>query len=230
MENIQSQDLDTKLTAIDKALSQAKARKAMRDSTLRSEGGDTAPAGKKSGASSGDKAIKLAERLERQQKIATDRVARKAVKLKEKETVVKGPVYMKKIDRAGSKLPSLTAAAQTLFTEVVINFSREQLTAIALHLQHFNRVKATERALDQKVVQGMDVRIVGGDPKFVGMTGSVIRSQRIRCYVAIPGVKREVYLFTSDVEAFTPPSASSSEGDNTDSASTESEVDILRVG
>lgn len=230
MENIQSQDLDTKLTAIDKALSQAKARKAMRDSTLRSEGGDTAPAGKKSGASSGDKAIKLAERLERQQKIVADRVARKAVKLKEKETVVKGPVYMKKIDRAGSKLPSLTTAAQTLFNEVVINFSREQLTAIALHLQHFNRVKATERALDQKVVQGMDVRIVGGDPKFVGMTGSVIRSQRIRCYVAIPGVKREVYLFTSDVEAFTPPSACSSEGDNTESASTESEVDILRVG
>jgi hypothetical protein len=183
MENIQSQDLDTKLTAIDKALSQAKARKAMRDSTLRSEDGDTAPVGKKSGASSGDKAIKLAERLERQQKIVADRVARKAVKLKEKETVVKGPVYMKKIDRAGSKLPSLTTAAQTLFNEVVINFSREQLTAIALHLQHFNRVKATERALDQKVVQGMDVRIVGGDPKFVGMTGSVIRSQRIRCYV-----------------------------------------------
>ena len=230
MENIQSQDLDTKLTAIDKALSQAKARKAMRDSTLRSEGGDTAQAGKKSGASSGDKAIKLAERLERQQKIVADRVERKAVKLKEKETVVKGPVYMKKIERAAGKLPQLGMESQLTFNEVVANFSREQVTALALHLQHFNRVKATERALDQKVVQGMDVRIVGGDPKFVGMTGSVIRSQRIRCYVAIPGVKREVYLFTSDVEAFSPLSASSLEGDSKDDASTESEVDILRVG
>ena len=120
--------------------------------------------------------------------------------------------------------------SQLTFNEVVANFSREQVTALALHLQHFNRVKATERALDQKVVQGMDVRIVGGDPKFVGMTGSVIRSQRIRCYVAIPGVKREVYLFTSDVEAFSPLSASSLEGDSKDDASTESEVDILRVG
>jgi hypothetical protein len=71
---------------------------------------------------------------------------------------------------------------------------------LALHIQHFNRVKATERALDQRVVQGTPVRIIGGDPKFMGMTGTVTKAQRIRCYVTVPGAKREVYLFTSDVE------------------------------
>jgi hypothetical protein len=32
------------------------------------------------------------------------------------------------------------------------------------------------------------------------MTGSVTKAQRIRCYVTVPGVKREVYCFTSDIE------------------------------
>jgi hypothetical protein len=107
---------------------------------------------------------------------------------------------MKKIASAANKLPTLTDTAQLLFNEATTNFSAEQLTALALHIQHFNRVKATERALNQRVVQGTQVRIIGGDPKFIGMTGSVTKAQRIRCYVTVPGVKREVYCFTSDIE------------------------------
>ena len=71
---------------------------------------------------------------------------------------------------------------------------------LALHLQHFNRVKATERALGQRVVQGTSVRIVAGDPRFIGLSGTVVKAQRIRCYVEVPGIKKPVYLFTSDVE------------------------------
>ncbi len=225
MENTQSQDLN-RFSAIDKALTLAKARKAVRDVALaHAEAfGNTSNEVKTHTPANKDKAVKIAERLERQQKIATERATRKALKLKVKEILTKGPVYMKKLARAASKLPSLTDAAQLLFNEVTVNFSREQLTAIALHLQHFNRVKATERALGQKVTQGMAVRIVGGDPKFVGMTGSVIRSQRIRCYVAIPGVKREVYLFTSDVEVV--PAADVAK----DETCIENEADILRAG
>ena len=107
---------------------------------------------------------------------------------------------MKKIASAAGKLPILSDSTQLLFNEATTNLSRDQLTALALHIQHFNRVKATERALDQRVVQGTPVRIIGGDPKFMGMTGTVTKAQRIRCYVTVPGVKREVYLFTSDVE------------------------------
>ena len=89
---------------------------------------------------------------------------------------------------------------QLTFNEVTTNFSAEQITALALHLQHFNRVKATERALNQKIEAGMSVRIIGGDPKYIGMTGTVSKAQRIRCYVEVPGIKKPVYLFTSDVE------------------------------
>ena len=195
MENIQAQDLNTKLSAIDKALAQAKARKAAKDSSPPPAGDDVQTVTVQK--SDTDKALKLAEREARRAQIAKDREERKAAKAAAQP---KGPAHMKKIASAANKLPTLTDTAQLLFNEATTNFSAEQLTALALHIQHFNRVKATERALNQRVVQGTQVRIIGGDPKFIGMTGSVTKAQRIRCYVTVPGVKREVYCFTSDIE------------------------------
>jgi hypothetical protein len=194
MENIQAQDLNTKLSAIDKALAQAKARKAAKDSSPPPAGDDVQTVTVQK--SDTDKALKLAEREARRAQIAKDREERKAAKAAAQP---KGPAHMKKIASAANKLPTLTDTAQLLFNEATTNFSAEQLTALALHIQHFNRVKATERALNQRVVQGTQVRIIGGDPKFIGMTGSVTKAQRIRCYVTVPGVKREVYCFTSDI-------------------------------
>jgi hypothetical protein len=195
MENIQAQDLNTKLSAIDKALAQAKARKAAKDSSPPPAGDDVQTFTIQK--TDDNKALKLAEREARRAQIAKDREERKAAKAAAQP---KGPAHMKKIASAANKLPTLTDTAQLLFNEATTNFSAEQLTALALHIQHFNRVKATERALNQRVVQGTQVRIIGGDPKFIGMTGSVTKAQRIRCYVKVPGVKREVYCFTSDIE------------------------------
>jgi hypothetical protein len=47
---------------------------------------------------------------------------------------------------------------------------------------------------------GQVVRITGGDPKFIGLTGALERVQRIRCYVRVPSNGRLVYCFTSDVQ------------------------------
>jgi hypothetical protein len=191
----QAQDLNTKLSAIDKALAQAKARKAAKDSNPPPAGDDVQTVTVQK--SDTNKALKLAEREARRAQIAKEREERKAAKAAAQP---KGPAHMKKIDRAASKLPTLTDSAQLLFNEATTNFSAEQLTALALHIQHFNRVKATERALNQRVVQGTPVRIIGGDPKYIGMTGTVTKAQRIRCYVTVPGGKRDVYCFTSDVQ------------------------------
>lgn len=191
----QAQDLNTKLSAIDKALAAAKARKAAKDSTPPPAGDDVQTVTVQK--SDADKALKLAEREARRAQIAKEREERKAAKAAAQP---KGPAHMKKIDRAASKLPGLNDQMQLTFNEVTTNFSAEQITALALHLQHFNRVKATERALGQRVVQGTSVRIVAGDPKFIGLSGTVVKAQRIRCYVEVPGIKKPVYLFTSDVE------------------------------
>jgi len=195
------ENLNTKLSAIDKALAAAQARKAMKEglSTDPTTGDAKAPKVKVDDTTKA--AARLAKDAERQAKKeqrdalrAEKRAARAAAKATAK------PAHMKKIERAASKLPSMSSQMQLTFNEVTSNFSAEQITALALHLQHFNRVKATERALTQKLESGMDVRIIGGNPKFVGLTGKTTTIRRIRCFVEVPGQKKPIYLFTSDVE------------------------------
>jgi transcription antitermination factor NusG len=106
----------------------------------------------------------------------------------------------------------MSVVAQKFFDEITPNLSAEQVTSLVLHLQHFNRVKATERALNQKLDLGQHVRIIGGPTKYVGMTGTVDRAQRIRCFINIPGVRKPVYLFTSDVELIAEMQATGTEG------------------
>jgi flagellar biosynthesis GTPase FlhF len=203
MQTTTDSNLDTKLSAIDKALAAAKARKALKEASAPES--EEAPSAKPSRA----KAETQPDFAKAQKKeaLAAARAAAKATREAErqarreaKSADVKGPVHMKKVEKAASKLPALNDTAQVLFTDITTNLSAAQVAAIALHLQHFNRLKATERAIDQRVAPGDHVTIVGGDPRYVGMTGTVDRAQRIRCYVNVPGVRRPVYLFTSDVQ------------------------------
>lgn len=187
--------LDTKLSAIDRALAAAKARKAAKADPPADYTSEQPAAPKAKKETQKDFAAEQKRAALKQARDA-ERDARRAAKAAN----VKGPVHMKKVEKAASKLPALNQNAQVLFTDITSNLPREQVTAIALHLQHFNRLKATERALDQRVEAGRQVRIVSGDPRFIGQVGTVDRAQRIRCYVAVPGVKKPVYLFTSDVE------------------------------
>ena len=207
----QTDNLNTKLSAIDKALAAAQARKAAKEGLSVSEGSDPP---KKPKPSAEDKAsareAKKQERSARQAQLKTDREARKAAKANDRQAGK--PAHMKKVERAAGKLPVLNDQMQLTFNEVTTNFSAEQITALALHLQHFNRVKATERALSQKLESGMQVRIIGGDPKYVGMTGTTSTIRRIRCFVEVPGVKKPVYLFTSDVEVIASVAATGTDG------------------
>ena len=184
---------DNKLSAIDKALAAAKARKAMKEASAPTSSETlSVPAT----VAKTPKKVADAERAEAKKLRDAEREARRAAKA----VAPKGPVHMKKIAKAAAKLPALASEMQRLFDEATTNFSAEQVTALALHLQHFNRTQATERALSQRVEAGSNVRIVGGDPRFIGKLGTVDRAQRIRCYVNVPGFKRPVYLLTSDVE------------------------------
>ena len=126
-----------------------------------------------------------------------DREARKAAKAATRTA----PVHMTKVEKAANKLPNLSTDAANLFNEIVAHYNRDQITALSLHLQHHNRVQSTLKATAVDPLKtGQLVRIIGGDPKYIGMTGALEKVQRIRCYVNIPGVKRPVYQFTSDVE------------------------------
>lgn len=212
---------DDSMTAIERALAAAKARKAQRDAAY--SGSDNRPSSppvapkpspsrpsaeereaekkrrdeeraaresakaQKSGA---DEEAKLARKAERDAAKAAKRA------LKEAEKNAKKPAHMKKVDKARSKCPALNDVAEQIFGEATANLTAQQIDALAQHLLVHNRAAATIRATQlDPLPLGAQVRITGGDPRFVGMTGEVVHAQKLRAKVAVPGVKKEVYIY-----------------------------------
>lgn len=196
------------LDRIDAAVNAARAKKAAN--------GNGIPRGSSPEATASDagKRNKLSaeEKQARQSRIDAERAQRRADKESRRlaREAAKATPHLAKVEKAASRLPQLSDVTLKVFNELTLNCTREQVCALALHLQHFNRRQATERALGQKIEAGMTVRIVAGDNRYSGRTGTVTKAQRIRCYVSIPGVKKDVYLFTSDVE----PAAQEATGTN----------------
>lgn len=137
---------------------------------------------------------------EREASRAAARAERERIRAEKAATKRSTPVHMRKVERAAAALPGLIDGADSIVDDIVSRFSPDQITAIALHLQHRNRVAATIAAVSGPPLRvGQVVRITGGDPRFIGMSGAVEKVQRIRCYVKVPGVTKLVYSFTSDV-------------------------------
>jgi hypothetical protein len=195
------------VSAIDQAISRAKARKAAKSGEVEGEGKPAkapkepkAPAEpKRPRRTDEEKAAIIAQRDAERATRKADREAKRAAAKAAKASEAKTP-HMSKVDKAASKLPALSASAQSTLNEITANFTAAEVSALAAHLSHFNRVKATERALGQTIKADDTVRIVGGDARFIGLVGTVAKAQRIRCYVTVEGLKKPVYLFTSEVE------------------------------
>lgn len=207
-------------SAIDQAIAKAQARKAAKQAAANGEAPAAKPA-KQAKVAKEPKAPKATDAEKEAAKAARDqeRAARKAerdaareIKRAERAAARKAP-HMSKVEKAAAKLPVLNSEAQITFGDITSNFTAGMVAALAAHLQHFNRVKATERALNQKVEAGATVQIVSGDARYIGMQGTVAKAQRIRCYVEVPGFKKPVYLFTSDVQVVEAPAqATGTEG------------------
>jgi chemotaxis protein histidine kinase CheA len=203
---------DASVSEIDKALNAAKARKQNREGKPAAAASSTAEkpakAAKAPKEPSAPKRPRLTDehKAEREAAKVAERAATKAArdearaaKRAERDST-KQPAHMRKVAKAAERLGTLNESAQLIFNEATANLTAADLATLALHIQHFNRVKATERALTQTITEGMSVSIVGGDPRFIGQTGTVTKAQRIRCYVQVTGAKKPVYLFTSDVQ------------------------------
>lgn len=197
------------MNAIDKAIAAAKARKAMKEGKA-PPASDSSPTfvtatevrpGRKMAATASETAAKLKERETERNARKAERDAARALKQAERAAVLAGRTpHMGKVEKAAAKLPSLGETAQHFMNDITANCSAADVAALAAHLQHFNRVSATSRALSQKLEVGMTVRIVSGDARYLGRVGVLDRVQRIRCFVTLEGVNKDVYLFTSDVE------------------------------
>lgn len=200
-----------KTSSIDRAIAAAKARKEAKAANAATNGDAPSETAKRpktekvqktDAEKNAEAAQKEADRLERKRVRDAEREARRA----EKEANKKAP-HMSKVVKAAARLPELDDRSAQAFNDITTNFTREQISALQAHLMHFNRVKATESSLGQKLAVGDEVRIVSGDTKFTGRNGTVVKVQRIRCYVEVPGVNKPVYLFTSDVQKYADASA-----------------------
>lgn len=136
-----------------------------------------------------------AERVAMQERLRADKQAERQARREARKGAV---VHMTKVDKAGAKLPTLTDQATEMFNDATTGLTRVQIAALTEHLRHFNRVAATRASLDVALTEGMQITVTAGESRFYGKTGTVIRVQRIHCYVEIDG--KEAYLFSSDVE------------------------------
>ena len=194
------------INQIDQELAIAKAKAAARETNVTQTGTDKLPRVKLTDAQkAARKAAQDAERAER--KIV--REAAKAAKLAAKANDKK-PTHMSKVQRAGEKLPQMSDELSVLLGSITVSHTRDEVNTLAQHMLHWCRVQATSAALGAKVEAGCTVKVVSGEyPELVGKTGTVVKSQRIRCYVFIegannrpvPGIEETgVYFFLSDVE------------------------------
>lgn len=194
-----SNENKTDIDALDAAIASAQG-KAKGDEKEADAGAQPAAKASRPKLTEAERAERDAKRkLENEQKKkerALARAAKKAAKLAEKAAHVP---HMGKVERAASKLPRLSESAQKILDEVVTNFGRDSINALALHLQHRVRAAATTAALGAKLVEGQSVTIVGGDPRYLGAKGTLAKVQRIRCYVTLEGSDKQVYCFNSDV-------------------------------
>jgi len=195
-------DKNVNISAIDRALAAAKARKAASEDGV--DGGMKPKAALSSPKATpeeraAEKAAKEADRAQRKAAREVERAARRQAK--EAAKASKKPAHMKKVERALSRLPSLSEATQILFSEITCNLSAQQIDALSQHLQHHNRFMATVNSVEANPFPvGTIVRVTGGDPKFIGMAGSVVKSRRLRTKVQVPGMEKLVYIFTSQAE------------------------------
>jgi hypothetical protein len=220
MQTIEATSSDNKMTAIERALAAAKARKAASGDTSQTTAvaGDKkkerAPKAAKPSEADREaaraardaarverlnaKAAALAAEAESKAAKKLERAAAKAARAAEKaaEKAAKKPAHTKKVDKARAKLPPLEASATALFGEVTANLSSSQIDALAQHLLLHNRMTATLTATSSpRLPVGATVTITGGETKFIGKVGTVVHSHKLRAKVAVPGYDKVVYIY-----------------------------------
>ena len=224
---------ETKLSAIEKALAAAKARKAAKEAAGLTEE-TPAPKAKKEPKPKAEKPTK-APKAAKEPKAKTvdpakeaakaERLAAKAAKMAELEAQraerkaareaakaqreaaraaaksTPGSAHMKKVEKARAKLLPLSSEAELLYTEIIGNFGGPMVAAIAEHLKLHVRMSATKRATEGAALPvGTTVRIIGGEAKYLNKVGTVVKSQKLRSFVKVDGVRKDVYVFTADLK------------------------------
>lgn len=186
---------DKKQTSIDRALAAAKARAAAKTGSELEE----QPRAKSPRAKTAPEFAKA----QRTEALKAAREASKAARAagKSPDGVEGRPTHMKKVDRARSKCPPLSQDAEALFASATANLSLPQVDALSQHLAVHVRAGRTLRAVSiSQLPLGANVRITGGEAKYIGAVGTVVHSSSLRAKVEVPGLSKLVYIYTGEAE------------------------------
>lgn len=196
-----------RMKKIDEAIKRAQAQKAA--------GGVAAPAGEsveeRAKRLAAERTLKVkekdeereAKRLARQAEIERLRAERKAERDKKREeklasAIDRGPAHISKVEKAAANLPPMNEDTQLIFDEAK-KLRPTDIEVLAAHLAFEARKTATIAASTSNLKVGQQVTIIGGQPRYIGQSGTVTKVQRIRCFVQLDSNGKEIYLFTSNV-------------------------------
>lgn len=214
---------DQNLSAIDAAVAASAARKAAK--------GTPAADGSTPAAAPAKRVIKTPEqRIEEAKKREDERAQRKLDRQAKRNEAkaakpAAAPAHMKKVEKAAAALPALSADAQAFFDDAKTALSSNDLIALSAHFQLHCRASATVESSNRKLTEGQAVEITTTDvpayAKHIGQKGTVAKVNRVRCYIAVPGVEKLVYLHISDVSPCEAPAASVSNDEPAESPAPE---------
>lgn len=200
----------TTLSAIERALAAAKARKAVRDSSESDESSLDRDTQKQQLAS--DREQRKAKKLEQLQRLQQEKEERKLAKAAAKEQRLlkkqprrsDKPAHMKKVENARARLAPLESSAQFFYNDITTSLNTLQMETLAQHLLVAAREQRTLAAANAPAIPvGATVRITGGEPKFIGLLGEVTHSQKLRLVVKVQDVKKPVYIYAGEAELAT---------------------------
>lgn len=144
-----------------------------------------------------------ARRQERQAELDKQRAERKQARDQKREARLaelaqRKPAHLSKVEKAAANLPPMNEETQAVF-DAASKLNRTDIEILASHLSFEARKNATLQATSANLKVGMQVTVIGGQARFIGQTGTVTKVQRIRCFVQLDEMGKEIYLFTSDV-------------------------------
>ena len=146
-------------------------------------------------------ALKAARAAERQ-KIREQRDLERAAKKAQREiSRMVSPPHMAKVEKASKNLGELDGLVKQLFDQITMDLVPNQVEQLGQHLLAHARAKRTARSTNLRVLQvGDKVTIHGGDPRYHGMVGTVVVSNRLRVRVKVDAKNTPLYLFRADVK------------------------------
>ena len=144
------------------------------------------------------KAAHAAARQKLREQRDLDRAAKKAQR--EISRMVTPP-HMAKVEKASKNLGELEGLVKQLFDQITMDLVPNQVEQLGQHLLAHARAKRTARSTNLRVLQvGDKVTIHGGDPRYHGMVGTVVVSNRLRVRVKVDAKNTPLYLFRADVK------------------------------